>query len=105
MFVVNYDLPNEPETYVHRIGRTGRAGNDGIALSFCDREEFEYLLDIEKLTGQKIRRMENHPFHISITAPLSKAEKKKVNAEKEERKKMYRKESRERRAGGNKRRR
>lgn len=49
MFVVNYDLPNEPETYVHRIGRTGRAGNEGVALSFCDREEFEYLLDIEKL--------------------------------------------------------
>jgi len=50
MFVVNYDLPNEPETYVHRIGRTGRAGKDGVAISFCDQEEFEYLLDIEKLT-------------------------------------------------------
>jgi len=96
MFVVNYDLPNEPETYVHRIGRTGRAGNEWVAISFCDQEEFEFLLDIEKLTGQSVRRMENHPYHISITAPLSKAQKKKLNAEKEERKKMYRREARER---------
>jgi ATP-dependent RNA helicase RhlE len=66
MFVVNYDLPNEPETYIHRIGRTGRAGKDGVALSFCDREEFEFLMDIEKLTGQTIRRMEKHPFHVEI---------------------------------------
>ncbi len=94
MFVVNYDLPNEPESYVHRIGRTGRAGNDGVALSFCDQEEFEYLLDIEKLIGRKIRRMENHPYAISITAPLTKMQKKKLNAEKEERKKMYRRQGR-----------
>lgn len=96
MFVVNFDLPNEPETYVHRIGRTGRAGKEGVALSFSDQEEFEYLLDIEKLTGQKIRRMESHPYHINITAPLSKAQKKKLNAEKAERKKGYMKEARER---------
>ncbi len=97
MFVINFDLSNEPETYVHRIGRTGRAGNEGVALSFCDEEEYEYLLDIEKLTGQKIRRMENHPYHISITAPLTKAQKKQKNREKEERKKGYMKEARERR--------
>lgn len=96
MFVINFDLSNEPETYVHRIGRTGRAGNEGVALSFCDEEEYEYLLDIEKLTGQKIRRMENHPYHISITAPLSKAQKKLKNREKEERKRGYMKEARER---------
>ena len=96
MFVINFDLSNEPETYVHRIGRTGRAGNEGVALSFCDGEEFEFLLDIEKLIGQKIRRMENHPYHIAITAPLSKAQKKALNAEKDERKKMYRRESNER---------
>jgi len=90
MFVVNYDLPNEPETYVHRIGRTGRAGNDGVALSFCDREEYEFLIDIEKLIGQKIRRMEKHPYHIEIKGPISAAEKKKINAEKLERKKAYR---------------
>jgi len=96
MFVINYDLSNEPETYVHRIGRTGRAGNEWVALSFCDEEEYEYLLDIEKLTGQKIRRMENHPYHITITAPLSKAQKKQKNKEKEERKRGYMKEARER---------
>ncbi len=96
MFVVNYDLPNEPESYVHRIGRTGRAGNDWVAISFCDEEEFEYLLDIEKLTGQKIRRMENHPYHIEITAPLTKAQKRQKNREKEERKRGYIREARER---------
>lgn len=53
-FVVNYELPNVPETYVHRIGRTGRAGNQGMALSFCDKEERAYLRDIEKLIGKKI---------------------------------------------------
>ncbi|KYP12928.1 DEAD/DEAH box helicase [Flavihumibacter sp. CACIAM 22H1] len=53
-FVVNYELPNVPETYVHRIGRTGRAGNNGSAFSFCDREERQYLKDIEKLIGMKI---------------------------------------------------
>lgn len=52
--VINYDLPNVPETYVHRIGRTGRAGNNGIALSFCDSEEIPLLRDIQKLTGKKI---------------------------------------------------
>lgn len=103
MFVVNYDVPNEPETYVHRIGRTGRAGNDGVALSFCDEEEFEYLQDIEKLTGNKIRVMEQHPYAIKISWPLSKHDKKRLNAEKEARKKMYRQEARERR--GNTRRR
>jgi ATP-dependent RNA helicase RhlE len=52
--VVNYDLPNVPEQYVHRIGRTARAGADGIAIAFCDREERAYLKDIEKLTRQKL---------------------------------------------------
>ncbi len=52
--VVNFDLPNVAESYVHRIGRTARAGRDGIAISFCDAEEREYLRDIEKLIRQKI---------------------------------------------------
>ena len=52
--VVNYDLPNEPESYVHRIGRTGRAGATGTALSFCDATERDYLRDIEKLTRKKL---------------------------------------------------
>lgn len=59
--VINFDLPNIPETYVHRIGRTGRAGTSGIAFSFCDSEERPYLNDINKLIGLKIPA-ENHPF-------------------------------------------
>ncbi len=60
--VVNYDLPNIPETYVHRIGRTGRAKASGIAISFCNAEERAYLRDIEKLIRQKIPVIEEHPF-------------------------------------------
>lgn len=52
--VINFDLPNIPETYVHRIGRTGRAGQEGTAISFCDRSERPYLADIEKLIGKRI---------------------------------------------------
>ena len=59
--VINYDLPNVPETYVHRIGRTGRAKASGIALSFCDTEEKPYLRDIQKLIDQKIPVID-HPF-------------------------------------------
>ena len=59
--VVNYDLPNVPETYVHRIGRTGRAGRSGIALSFCDVEERPYLVDIERLIGRSVDRVQDHP--------------------------------------------
>jgi ATP-dependent RNA helicase RhlE len=60
--VINYDLPNIPETYVHRIGRTGRAGASGIALSFCDAEEKAYLKDIQKLIAQTIPVIAEHPF-------------------------------------------
>ncbi|MEE4259085.1 MAG: DEAD/DEAH box helicase [Bacteroidales bacterium] len=61
-YVINYDLPNIPETYVHRIGRTGRAGASGIALSFCDTEEKPYLKDIQKLIKQQIHIVTDHPF-------------------------------------------
>jgi len=60
--VVNYDLPNIPETYVHRIGRTGRAKASGIAISFCNQEERAYLRDIQKLINQKIPVIAEHPF-------------------------------------------
>ena len=64
--VINYDLPNIPETYVHRIGRTGRASASGIALSFCDSEERAYLRDIQKLIEQRIPVIAEHPFlHIN----------------------------------------
>ncbi|MDZ4667058.1 MAG: DEAD/DEAH box helicase [bacterium] len=60
--VINYEMPNVPETYVHRIGRTGRAGFNGIAFSFCEEEEFGELKDIQKLIGKPIPVQENHPF-------------------------------------------
>jgi ATP-dependent RNA helicase RhlE len=61
--VVNYDLPNVSETYVHRIGRTGRASASGIAVSFCDKQEKSYLRDIQALIGKQIPVIEEHPFH------------------------------------------
>jgi ATP-dependent RNA helicase RhlE len=60
--VINYDLPNIPETYVHRIGRTGRAGAGGSAVSFCNTEEKAYLRDIQKLINQTIPLVSEHPF-------------------------------------------
>jgi len=60
--VVNYDLPNIPETYIHRIGRTGRASASGIAISFCTQEEKPYLKNIQKLIRQTIPLIEQHPF-------------------------------------------
>jgi ATP-dependent RNA helicase RhlE len=61
-YVINYDLPNVPETYVHRIGRTGRAKASGIAVSFCDMEERAYLRDIERLINQEIPIVADHPY-------------------------------------------
>ena len=60
--VFNYDLPEVPETYVHRIGRTGRAGLGGVAIAFCDQEEKLLLRDIQKLTSQSIKVVGDHPF-------------------------------------------
>ncbi|MDQ0114862.1 DEAD/DEAH box helicase [Paenibacillus harenae] len=60
--VFNFNLPEIPETYVHRIGRTGRAGNSGIAISFCEVEELSNLKDIEKLIGKNIREIKEHPY-------------------------------------------
>lgn len=61
-YVINYEIPNIPETYVHRIGRTGRAGAFGTAISFCDAVEKEYLRDIEKLISKKIQVVDDHPY-------------------------------------------
>jgi len=72
-FVINYEMSNVAETYVHRIGRTGRAGAKGTAISFCDAEEKEYLRDVEKLIAKKIPIIDNHPFplmdHNPVKAP------------------------------------
>lgn len=65
--VINFEIPNEPETYVHRIGRTGRAQNSGIAFSFCDQEERSYIKDIHKLINKEIPVDGDHPFPMSKT--------------------------------------
>lgn len=67
--VINYDLPNEPESYVHRIGRTGRAGASGIAYSFCDTEERAYLVDIERLIHRHISRAADYPYASTLRLP------------------------------------
>jgi len=69
-YVINYEMPNISETYVHRIGRTGRAGAEGTAYSFCDAEEKEYLRDIEKLITQKIPVAENLLFPLMDHNPV-----------------------------------
>jgi ATP-dependent RNA helicase RhlE len=69
-YVINIDMPNIPETYVHRIGRTGRAGAKGTACSFCHAEEREYLRDVEKLITMKIPVIDDHPFPMANPSPL-----------------------------------
>lgn len=68
--VINFELPNIPETYVHRIGRTGRAGQSGIAISFCDTEEKDYLKSIHKLIAKSIPVVEDHPYSQQHAGPL-----------------------------------
>lgn len=79
-YVFNYEISNMAETYVHRIGRTGRAGAKGTAISFCDAEEKAYLRDIEKLIAKKISVVDNHPFplmdHNPVKAPQQQHRKR-----------------------------
>jgi len=80
--VINFELPNVPETYVHRIGRTGRAGLGGVAISFCDWEEKEYLKSIHKLIAKSITVIEDHPYPLGATPPVQPQEPpKKASAE------------------------
>ncbi|MEA5138209.1 DEAD/DEAH box helicase [Arcicella rigui] len=79
-YVINFDIPNIPETYVHRIGRTGRAGANGTAFSFCDSEERTFLKDIQKLIAKNIPVIENHSFvstKVQAISPTSKATNEK----------------------------
>ncbi|WP_373018053.1 helicase-related protein, partial [Muriicola sp.] len=86
--VINYDIPNEPETYVHRIGRCGRAGEEGISISICEPEENAFVADIEKLTRQKIEIVSDHPFP-QTDRPMNAAEKKEAEKEKQRRKQEF----------------
>ena len=79
--VFNYNLPEVPETYVHRIGRTGRAGHGGTAVSFCDFGEQQYLKDIEKLIGRKVPVAQNNPWPMEVFEAPKDAKGRPVNAD------------------------
>ncbi|GGF02506.1 DEAD/DEAH box helicase [Flavobacterium limi] len=101
-YVINFDLPNIPETYVHRIGRTGRAGNGGIAISFCGKDEHPYWKDIQKLIKVDVKTISDHPYQWHAGSPDATAEKpknsnrsggahksRKSNASKQNKKRWY----------------
>ena len=87
-YVINYDIPNESETYVHRIGRCGRAGDEGISISICEPEENAYVKDIEHLIHQKIEVVKNNPFP-QTERPMNVLEKKQFEKEKQRRKQEF----------------
>ena len=87
-YVINYDIPNESETYVHRIGRCGRAGDDGVSISICEPEENAYIKDIEKLIGQKIEVVKNNPLP-QTERPMNAREKQAFEKEKNRRKQEF----------------
>ena len=87
-YVLNYDIPNEAETYVHRIGRCGRAGNKGIAISICEPEENTYVKDIEKLINKKIKLAANNPF-LQTDRPMNTQQKKEFEKEKNRKKQEF----------------
>ena len=87
-YVINYDIPNEPETYVHRIGRCGRAGEEGISISICEPEENAYIRDIEKLIKQKLKVISSNPFP-QTDQPMTNAEKKEFEKQKQKRKQEF----------------
>ena len=87
-YVINYDIPNLPETYVHRIGRAGRAGDEGISISICEPEENAYVKDIEKLINQKIEIINDNPFP-QTDNPMTAKEKQVFEKEKTRRKQEY----------------
>ncbi len=81
--VINYDLPEVPETYVHRIGRTGRAGLTGVAISFCDFDEKELLANIEKLIGKHLIEIKEHPYPLVNNFPAEKKTQPRKTTKKE----------------------
>jgi len=101
-YVINFDVPNLPETYVHRIGRSGRAKEEGIAISICEPEENAYVRDIEKLIKKKIEIIKDNPFP-QTDKPMTEKEKKEWNKEKARRKQEFFKNRKARGGGGNRR--
>ncbi len=93
-YVINYNLPEMPENYVHRIGRTGRADHSGTAISFCEYEDKEYLAKIQKLIKKSITVVNDNPFPMLITsvAPKNNKPQKRQSVEKIEAKKKRKKE-------------
>ena len=87
-YVINYDIPNISETYIHRIGRAGRAGEEGISISICEPEEIGYVKDIEKLINQKIELIHKNPFP-QTEKPMTNSEKADWEKEKIKRKKEF----------------
>ena len=87
-YVINYDIPNVPETYVHRIGRSGRAGKEGIAISICEPEENVYIREIEKLINQSLEVIDDHPYP-QTDKPMTVSEKKEWEKEKQRRRQEF----------------
>ena len=87
-YVINFDIPNIAETYVHRIGRSGRAGEDGIAISICEPEENSFVKEIEKLINRKIEIADYNPFP-QTEKPMTEKEKKAWEKEKQKRKQAF----------------
>src|SRR5690554_292622 len=87
-YVINFDIPNEPETYVLRIGRCGRAGEKGVAISFCEPEENAYIRDIEKLINQKLEVVKSNPFP-QTDKPMTAQEKKEAERLKNKRRQEF----------------
>ncbi len=87
-YVINYDIPNESETYVHRIGRSGRAGDEGIAISICEPEENAFIMDIEKLISKEIEVISDNPYP-QTDKPMNAAEKKEAEKEKNRKKQEF----------------
>ena len=101
-YVINFEVPNIAETYVHRIGRSGRAGEEGNAISLCEPEENAYVRGVEKLTKTKIEVISDHPYP-QTDKPMTEAEKKEWEKEKQRRKQEFfanRKKKKEERGGG-----
>jgi ATP-dependent RNA helicase RhlE len=87
-YVINYDIPNIAETYVHRIGRAGRAGDEGISISICEPEENAYIKEIEKLISQKIEIINDNPFP-QTDNPMTAKEKQEFEKDKKRKRQEY----------------